>query len=1049
MTTRIFQGKLVEETDIGIVLRPGEISVDTNTGLLYIHDGTTPGGKPILQGAVGPTGPQGPVGPQGPAGQQGSQGQGGSGGTGTNYGIVTSSTEIVITTDYLGQQSGLLGHILNIPLNTLNQEIQSGWTVLFADGQTTATVGSAYTNGDHITLNLNVPGGSIFVQPAYPITVIGTTTLGATATNVVIPGFGLVLNSDGTLSVNSATIQGLLPVFEISGNPGITTIDNNLQVMGVVAATAVTVSNFISFPDGTVQTTAALSGSLGFGLQRNGDGTISVNSTTIQTLLPILEIAQNSTSTTVIDNNTIIQGVLGAHALTVTNAIYFPDGTVQTTAGGGSGGTGNGWELTSGTHVLSLNSAGTVSIPNIFPRSFVAIFDGDHYHIPGGFRAFGGGGGEGGGGYYTATVTFSIVNGAVDTSITPIPNPSNPGYVSGDYFNFTEADHGIPGYVISIEFQNAYTDPVELAVSPPPGLNLGAALVFPDSSIQTTAFTGTATSLANGGPSVTVDNYGNLTAPGNVTAAGFVTTGSIVIPNNGSAGSIYSQNGLGNIYFNTDNSLLFIITGTYQTSFNADGTTQLGGGYIFPNTQGTQGQVLVYDPAGNGDYKLRWQNGTSIIQSSTAPATTSTSTLWYDTVGGRSYVYFDNSWVDASPIATASATTSTLVNGSYHFTLGVDGTINFSPASNGKGVLQTTADLWFNANGAVYNFGADGSLTFPDNTHQTTAYPGTKIGGAVNIGTTSSNIFIPNTNTQALGLINSLAGVYIEAGTPQKVWQFNTDGTLTLPGSLTGDSVSIQGAPVTITITDTGGVWGGAPGTYTRLNGITPPKWAPANYNPSSDSSITYDGGWQLNNPNFAHPVYVNTGTLFNPSATWDPDVQFGLGSGNPAGAYSYNNWTFGTDGSFTAPGPIYGGVNTIGLATPAPLNLNNTGPVGQVKTQLNLINTAGNAGTGSAIDYFTYVDQGNGLPGARLQAVDDNAYSANFSIALKGKGNTGNNGLTTVWTFGSDGTLTFPDTTVQTTAFTASSYISKATLQSIISTCTSFTEFKNAILGL
>jgi hypothetical protein len=119
--------------------------------------------------------------------------------------------------------------------------------------------------------------------------------------------------------------------------------------------------------------------------------------------------------------------------------------------------------------------------------------------------------------------------------------------------------------------------------------------------------------------------------------------------------------------------------------------------------------------------------------------------------------------------------------------------------------------------------------------------------------------------------------------------------------------------------------------------------------------------------------------------------------------------WVFGADGSFTAPGPIYGGGNTIGLAAPAPLNLNNTGPIGQVKTQLNLINTAGNAGTGSAIDYFTYVDQGNGLPGARLQAVDDNAYSANFSIALKGKGNTGNNGLTTVWTFGSDGSLTFP----------------------------------------
>jgi len=1036
MTTRIFQGKLVEETDIGIVLRPGEISVDTNTGLLYIHDGTTPGGKPILQGAVGPTGPQGPVGPQGPAGQQGSQGQGGSGGTGTNYGIVTSSTEIVITTDYLGQQSGLLGHILNIPLNTLNQEIQSGWTVLFADGQTTATVGSAYTNGDHITLNLNVPGGSIFVQPAYPITVIGTTTLGATATNVVIPGFGLVLNSDGTLSVNSATIQGLLPVFEISGNPGITTIDNNLQVMGVVAATAVTVSNFISFPDGTVQTTAALSGSLGFGLQRNGDGTISVNSTTIQTLLPILEIAQNSTSTTVIDNNTIIQGVLGAHALTVTNAIYFPDGTVQTTAGGGSGGTGNGWELTSSTQIVSLDSNGTLHTPLMFPKVFTATLVPVRHSGDAGAPAW--------------DFEIHFVPGQDGELVTQINNPvrfNNPGYQSGDSYTFTEADHGILGYNFTITLNNVSQHEAgwtaNLAVSPPPAypetikssgafklstgtknwiFGTGGRLTLP------TTVTGipTAITLVNGGTEMV--GYTNATYPT------YVNSGSghgmtVDVLSNGTSISQVTINQPGSGYNVGDH--VFVDGGTGTGEFTVDSVISYPGGIVFP------------------DGTLQTTAGALIIQSDTQPTGT-TSTLWYDTVGGRSYVYFDNSWVDASPIATASATTSTLVNGSYHFTLGVDGTINFDPATNGKGVLQTTADIWFNANGAIYNFGADGSLTFPDNTHQTTAYPGTKIGGAVNIGTTSSNIFIPNTNTQALGLINSLAGVYIEAGTPQKVWQFNTDGTLTLPGSLTGDSVSIQGAPVTITITDNSGlVWGGALGTYTRLNGITPPKWAPANYNPGSDSSITYDGGWQLNNPNFGHPVYVNTGSLTNPSATWDPDVQFGLGSGNPAGAYSYNNWTFGTDGSFTAPGPIYGGVNTIGLATPAPLNLNNTGPVGQVKTQLNLINTAGNAGTGSAIDYFTYVDQGNGLPGARLQAVDDNAYSANFSIALKGKGNTGNNGLTTVWTFGSDGTLTFPDTTVQTTAFTASSYISKATLQSIISTCTSFTEFKNAILGL
>ena len=282
-------------------------------------------------------------------------------------------------------------------------------------------------------------------------------------------------------------------------------------------------------------------------------------------------------------------------------------------------------------------------------------------------------------------------------------------------------------------------------------------LTFPDSTVQSTAFTGTATSLANGGPSITVDNGGNLTVPGTVFANGVTVTGGITIPNNGQAGSIQSQNGQGNIYFNTDNSLIFIITGTYQVSFNPDGTVTFPG-YIFPEGTPTAGQVLT--ASSDNPLYLEW-----------------------DTPSGGS----------------GFATTSTLINGTSTFTLN-----------------------------------ATGSLTFPDSSVQTTAW----------------------------------------------------------------------------------------------------------------------------------------TGVL---------------------------------------PNPAFVGSTYTGLASAVALNINNTGPVGQVKTQLNLINTAGNAGTGSAIDYFTYVDQGNGLPGARLQAVDDNAYSANFSIALKGKGNTGNNGLTTVWNFGSDGTLTLP----------------------------------------
>ena len=48
--------------------------------------------------------------------------------------------------------------------------------------------------------------------------------------------------------------------------------------------------------------------------------------------------------------------------------------------------------------------------------------------------------------------------------------------------------------------------------------------------------------------------------------------------------------------------------------------------------------------------------GTAITSTgSTPPGTHPTGTLWYDDVSGRLYVYFDSSWVDASPKGVAGA----------------------------------------------------------------------------------------------------------------------------------------------------------------------------------------------------------------------------------------------------------------------------------------------------------------------------------------------------------------------------------------------------------
>jgi hypothetical protein len=135
------------------------------------------------------------------------------------------------------------------------------------------------------------------------------------------------------------------------------------------------------------------------------------------------------------------------------------------------------------------------------------------------------------------------------------------------------------------------------------------------------------------------------------------------------------------------------------------------------------------------------------------------------------------------------------------------------------------------------------------------------------------------------------------------------------------------------------------------------------------------------------------------------------------------NVWEFDTTGALTfpddtvqttawtgiLPDPTYSGSDQIGFATPAPLNLNNSAEA-TLLTQLNLINTGGGAGAGSAIDFWTYTSV-NDVPQVRLQAVDDGDYSADFAIKIKQNGEGGEGSLTTTWTFGANANLTLPET--------------------------------------
>jgi len=362
------------------------------------------------------------------------------------------------------------------------------------------------------------------------------------------------------------------------------------------------------------------------------------------------------------------------------------------------------------------------------------------------------------------------------------------------------------------------------------------------------------------------------------------------------------------------------------------------------------------------------------------------------------------------------------VNG--NLTLPAGGTINFANGSNAlTGGGANTGTIGFVGN-AIYDFagiivenadllhGATAALTLPAN-GSSNALTLNRLYGNVTIGTgpagsitntwqfdETGNLLIPDSgyilapNNIYISTLDGVASIDIESDQVHIIqsgndWGFYSNGTMGFPSNATIQSNNSFNLLV---------------------NGNSYSTWS---FGQAGVLTLP-DGGYIDNNGGITRlGAASNVGVQLGSSDQQNYVTASNVGVTVQTLADTTNSlWTFSTDGSSQFPGPIYGGSTSIGLVSPAPLNLNNTGPVGQVKTQLTLINTAGNAGTGSAIDFFTYVDQGNGLPGARLQSVDNNNYSSNFSLLLKANGDGGNGNLTTVWTFGSNGTTAFPNYT-------------------------------------
>jgi hypothetical protein len=119
-----------------------------------------------------------------------------------------------------------------------------------------------------------------------------------------------------------------------------------------------------------------------------------------------------------------------------------------------------------------------------------------------------------------------------------------------------------------------------------------------------------------------------------------------------------------------------------------------GGSQGIQGIQGFDGNQGVQGITGNqGIQGITGPQGPGIYESDTPPS--DTDLLWYDTVNGRLYLYYDSSWVDASPkgggsqgiqgIQGTQAAQNKLVNGLNEVVLGTDGVLTLPTGGGDEG----------------------------------------------------------------------------------------------------------------------------------------------------------------------------------------------------------------------------------------------------------------------------------------------------------------------------------------------------------------------------
>ena len=164
---------------------------------------------------------------------------------------------------------------------------------------------------------------------------------------------------------------------------------------------------------------------------------------------------------------------------------------------------------------------------------------------------------------------------------------------------------------------------------------------------------------------LTVDSAGNTVGKLAITDEGsysqitfFNSNGDPKVALKGVSDNLYIEGGAGDIRLHTY--ALFNVNGNVTLNNGGNGNTTIGGtltagGLTYPTTNGTNGQVLTSDGAGNVTWSTVSGGGgnTSVTISDTAPGGASAGDLWWESDTGRLKIYYQDTdtiqWVDTNP----------------------------------------------------------------------------------------------------------------------------------------------------------------------------------------------------------------------------------------------------------------------------------------------------------------------------------------------------------------------------------------------------------------